>query len=282
MKLNNWYMQMCIRDRTQPACAGQRRQAQAAGHRARGQAIADAADQSQRFEDLVEAHGNACRHVAAVVHARPDIQATIGFQRLIDAQVLGDAAGTCGHAGQAQTQRQLALHATGGHEAVLQAGVFIVDAAQRAHLALDGIALRTHASGCRCIEIESHATGHHRVHHEAVAEQVARKALPVLAQPRELGQSEGQRGVVAQGAEVTQMVGDALAFEQQRTQPGRTHGHNNAGSRLQRHAVSPGVGHGRITADAPGESVSFESVQRAEAVLDAFVHICLLYTSRCV
>jgi hypothetical protein len=52
-----------------------------------------------------------------------------------------------------------------------------------------------------------------------VTEGFLRQAQPVFPEARELGQSEGESGVVAERAEVAEVVGNALTFEQQRAQP---------------------------------------------------------------
>jgi hypothetical protein len=65
------------------------------------------------------------------------------------------------------------------------------------------------------LDIEGDAAGHDAVHHEAVAEELLVQAQPVLLEAHELGQAEGQRGVVAQRAEVAEVVGDALALQHQ-------------------------------------------------------------------
>lgn len=88
--------------------------------------------------------------------------------------------------------------------------------------------------------------GHDRVHHQAVSENLPGKSLPVLAQARELRQSERQGRVVAQGPQVTQVVGHTLAFEHQRAQPRRARRNLAMPGRFKRHAISPGISDGRI------------------------------------
>ncbi len=77
-------------------------------------------------------------------------------------------------------------------------------------------------------------------------EDFVRQPQPVFAQARELRQAEAERTVVAQRAEIAQVVGDPFALEHQRTQPLRALGHDAAGGRLQRHAERPGERHGGI------------------------------------
>ena len=139
---------------------------------------------------------------------------------MVAAQVGGLAAGAAGQAGQAEPGGQLGRHAAGGHEAVLQPGVLVVDLAQRAHLAFDRVALAAHARRA-CAGGRSTATppGTTASIMKRWPKASLGQALPVFAQARELRQAEGQRRIVAQGAEVAQVVGHALALEHQRAQP---------------------------------------------------------------
>ena len=93
-----------------------------------GRSRAELADQAQRLEDLVEAHRHARRDVA-VAAASPCVtcQRVVGRPGVVAAQVGGLAAGAAGQAGQPELRGQLGRDAAGGHEAVLQAGVLVVD-----------------------------------------------------------------------------------------------------------------------------------------------------------
>ena len=52
-----------------------------------------------------------------------------------------------------------------------------------------------------------------------MAEQRRVQPQHILLQPRQLRQAERQAGIVGEEAQIAQMVGDALALQEQRAQP---------------------------------------------------------------
>src|SRR5439155_972310 len=70
-------------------------------------------------------------------------------------------------------------------------------------------------------EVDGDAARHHAVHHQAVAEAGIRHAQDVLAQDAAVGMDEREGGVVADGADVAEMVGEALQLRHQRAQEDR-------------------------------------------------------------
>ena len=60
------------------------------------------------------------------------------------------------------------------------------------------------------VEIDSHPARHDPVHHEAMAEQPMVGADEALLQGMELEEEKGKGDVVADGADIAQMVGDPL------------------------------------------------------------------------
>jgi hypothetical protein len=92
------------------------------------------AQQAQRLVDLVEADGHPRGDVAIACVAILTAEPVIGWPGVIAAQIGGLAAGTTGKAGQAEASGQLRRHPAGGHEAILQAGMLVIDPAQFVHL----------------------------------------------------------------------------------------------------------------------------------------------------
>ena len=97
-----------------------------------GHADGDLAQQAQRLEDFVEAHRHARGHIAALVGDRAHAERRIGRRRRVALAVgaaIEDHAGGAGrHAGERQFARQGGVDDAGGQEAILQAGVLVVDA----------------------------------------------------------------------------------------------------------------------------------------------------------
>ncbi|MCY1363260.1 hypothetical protein D9M69_500150 [compost metagenome] len=231
------------------ACAGRRRQFDAqVGLR---QAAAQRPNQPQRFEDLVETHRDSGGHVAREQRGLLDLEAIVGLPGVVAAQVEGLPAGAPGEARQAQLCSQFWRHAAGREEPVLQARVLVVDSPQGMDLALDGIALLAQAIPHWRRQVCRDTARHDGIHHEAVPEGLERQALPVLAQAGELRQPESQCRVVAQRAEVAQVVGHPFPFQHKCTQPLGALGdlapvRVALPGRLERHAVRPCIGNGRV------------------------------------
>jgi hypothetical protein len=119
---------------------------------------------------------------------------------------------------EAELSGELRRDAAGGDETILQSGVFVVDGTQLAHFGFDRVALAGDRFERSVVEVDGHAARHHPVHHQAVAEVRHRQPQPVFAQARELGQPETEGAVVAERAEIAEMVGHSLAFEHQGAQ----------------------------------------------------------------
>ena len=98
-------------------------------------------------------------------------------------------------------------------------GMFFVDAAQDAHLLFQHVAFLLDDALALDIEVHSNAARHDLVHQVAMAEQRGVVAQHLLLEYPELGEAERQRDVVAQIAEIAQMIGDTFAFQQQCTHP---------------------------------------------------------------
>ena len=98
-------------------------------------------------------------------------------------------------------------------------------------------------------------------------------AQPVLPEAHELREREAEGGVVAQRAQVAQVVGHPFPFQQQRAQPPRARRRHHAQQRLRGLRVGPREGDGGVARDAPGEAVALGDGERLEALVDALVHV---------
>ena len=98
-------------------------------------------------------------------------------------------------------------------------------------------------------------------------------AQPVLPQAGELILGEGEADVVADGADVTQVVGDTFALGGQGTQEQGASRHRGAGGPFQGHAGGPGVSHGGVAGDAARQAR--QGLRRASFgdLFDALVHV---------
>ena len=102
-------------------------------------------------------------------------------------------------------------------------------------------------------EVGGDAAGHDAVHHQPVAEAGVGDAQHVLAQDAAVGVHEREGGVVADGADVAEVVGEALQLGHQRAQPDRARRRLDAERRLDGAGEGEGVGDGAVAGDAAGE-----------------------------
>ncbi len=122
-------------------------------------------------------------------------------------------------------------------------------------------------------DVFRYAARNDAVEQVAVAEQFGGEPQPVFLQPPELHEAEGQGDVVAEVAEVAQVIGDTLDFQEQGAQPHGTVGHLARGGGFHCHAVGPGVGAVRVAGNAPGELGASIDVHPLEALFRALVGV---------
>ena len=104
-----------------------------------------------------------------------------------------------------------------------------------------------------------------------MAEQRLAHAQPVFPEPRKLRKPEREPCIIAEKAQVPQMLADALSLEQQRAQPQRSWRRRGPGDAFDRHRVGPGVRHCGIARHASREPGALGERHRLEALLDALV-----------
>ena len=104
-----------------------------------------------------------------------------------------------------------------------------------------------------------------------MAEKFAVQPQPVFLEAHELGKAEGQRGVVAERAQIAEVVGDALALQHQGAQQEGARRRADAAGGLDGAGIGPGVGAGRVARDAAGQARALGEVFADEQPLDALV-----------
>ncbi len=104
-----------------------------------------------------------------------------------------------------------------------------------------------------------------------MAEQPMVQSQPVFLQAQKLREAEGEGGIVAQSAEVAQMIGHALAFQHQRAQQQGPRRYLDPARRLDRVGVGPGVGAGRVAGNAAHQTRTLRHIGTDEQLFDALV-----------
>jgi len=111
------------------------------------------------------------------------------------------------------------------------------------------------------------------IHHEPVSEQRPVRPEHLLPESRHLVPEKRERGVVGDRAQVTTVVRDALALEQQRANPVRPLRYGATGHRFIRHAVAEGMGDRGVSGDPAGQPVPLLPRQGLETFLDSLVDV---------
>ena len=112
--------------------------------------------------------------------------------------------------------RQLRLQDPRGDGALPQRGGAVVELDQLGEAAADGAHQDWHGLRAGLGEVDRDAARHHPVHDQAMAEASLRNAQDMLAQDAAVGVDQREGGVVANGTDVTEVVGEALQLRHQR------------------------------------------------------------------
>src|SRR5258706_11739712 len=91
-------------------------------------------------------------------------------------------------------------------------------------------------------EVALHPARNHAIHHQAMAEARARSAQDLLAQQAAAGMHDAEGRVVADGADIAEVVRQALEFARERPQPRRARWNLSVERILDRARVSERVG----------------------------------------
>src|SRR5690242_14427868 len=115
----------------------------------------------------------------------------------------------------------------------------VVNASQELGFARDGIERPCKLPHRSRRDIHAGATGDDRIEQIALAERSLDRAKQLLLQARELCQPEREARIVAECAEIAQVIGDPLELEEQRSQPERPARYGARGDALERLAIGP-------------------------------------------
>ena len=185
---------------------------------ARRQTGDDLIDQRHALLDLADAHPYARIHIAFLEHRHVERELIVGRIGERAPDVEGAAGGAADIAAGAELLRQRGLKDPGGDGAVLQRSGVVVDFDQLRKSLPHIVEQPAQAFDATFREIGRDAARHHPVHHQPVAEASLRRAQGALAQDAALRVNDRERGVVADRADVAEMVGEPLELRHQRAQ----------------------------------------------------------------
>ncbi len=132
------------------------------------------------------------------------------------------------------------------------------------------VAQRGHALGA---QIGGDPADHDPIAHQPVPEAGIRGTQHALAQNAGMGVHQREGGIVADRADVAQVVGDPLELGHQRTQPDRARRRLDRQGRLGRPRERVGVGDRAVARGAPGELGRALQGRPGDQALDALVDI---------
>jgi len=123
------------------------------------------------------------------------------------------------------------------------------------------------------LEIGRDTAGHDAVHHQAMAEARGCRAQYVLAENSAMRVHDGERCIVANGANVAQVIGQPLELRHQRAQITRTRRHIDAERGLDRMRKRDAVGDRAVAGSARGKLRGPRDGRALHQRFDALVHI---------
>ena len=123
------------------------------------------------------------------------------------------------------------------------------------------------------VEVAGHATGHDDIPHQSMAECGIGCAQDALAQHAAMRVHQREGGVVADRADVAEMVGKPLEFREQRPQPDRAIGHDKLQRRLGGLRKRIGIGDRAVARYASGELDGPLETGSGHQPLDALVGV---------
>ena len=185
------------------------------------QAFEDLIDQPEALLDLADADPHPRVDVAVVAHRRLEVELVIG--RVADrlARIEGAARGAADIASGAEGARERRREIAGGDGAVLERRGVVVELDHARETRPHRLDQRAESLDAAFAEIVGDAAGHDAVHHQPVAETGICRAQGALAQDAAFGIDQREGGVVADGADIAEMIGEALELGHQRAQPNR-------------------------------------------------------------
>ena len=210
-------------------------------------------DQGKRLLDFAHADPDARVDVALVQHRYLEAQAVVGWIGKRAARVERSAGRAADIAPGGVLPGQCLREHAGIDGAILQRGSVVVKFNQRRKSRADVIPHGLDRFPALAAKIAAHAAGHDEIAHQAMPERRVRRAQHVFAQDAAMGVNKREGSVVADRADVAEVVGQPLELGQQRTQPNGARWNGKLERRLGRARKRVGVGDRAVAGHAPSE-----------------------------
>jgi hypothetical protein len=141
------------------------------------------------------------------------VQGIVRHRRELHAQIPRQTARAPGQAAQAEPIGELRRDAPGRDEAILQSRMLVEDRLQQRDFIAQRLDLGTQPTRGFVVDVARDTTGHDRIHQVTMSERGAVQAQHILFEAGELREAEGETRIVAEKAEIAQMIGNALALQ---------------------------------------------------------------------
>ena len=156
---------------------------------------------------------------------------------------------------------------------VLERGGVVVEGDEPREIAVDRVEEGEEIADALRRQVDRDAAGDDAVHHQAMAEGAGGEAENPLAEDRAMGVHQAEGGIVADGADVAEMIGEALEFGHDRAEVGRARRRLQRQRRFDGAGKGIGIGDGRIAGDAAGEPRRPVEIGALHQALDALVDV---------
>src|SRR5579885_1739826 len=226
---------------------------QLAARRTRRQARQNLLDEVEALLRLADADPDARVDVAVAALRHDEAQMVVGRVNQVAAGVEIAARGATDIAAGAVLPRQLRPEIAGADGAILQRRGVVVEPDQRRKAPPHLGDQRADRRGARVVEIARDAARHDAVAHHPVAESGVGCAQHAFAQHAGMGVHQAEGGVVADRADVAEVVGEALELGHQGAQPDRPRRRFAVERGLGGAGESEGIGDGAVARGASGE-----------------------------
>src|SRR5262245_9307806 len=230
-------------------------------------------DQLEALLDLAGADPQPCIDVAVIAHRHLEFELTVG--RIGDRfpGVEGAARGAADVTPGAESARERRREIAGGDGTVLKSGGAVVDLQELGEAAAHGryqFAQRLLAGG---IDVFGDAPRHDAVHHQAMAEAGLRRSQGAFAQHAAFDVEEREGRVVADGADIAEMIGHAFEFGHDRAQEYCARRNLDLKRRFDRMREGERVSDGAVARSAARERRTPLDARPRHQPFDALMHI---------
>jgi hypothetical protein len=238
-----------------------------------GEAGQDCLDHVQALENLVDPHPHSRVDVALAPRGNLEDEILVRRIGMIAPDVEIAPRRATDHAARAEAKGLIGPQDTGRDGSFLQRGGIIVEPHEFGESRVDLAHEGEDRVGSFCSEIFGDAARNDCAHHQPGAEGRSSGAQSPLSQDATMGKHQRKGGVIADGADVAEMIGEALNLSHETAQRMSAGGRFDPERRLNRAGERDAVGDCRIAADASSERRAAIEALAAHERVDPFVYI---------